>query len=989
MKCLSAAEIETYIADGATGRFAEHVDRCDSCRRGVAAAVRARPLPAVHSVGRYIIMDELGAGGMGVVYRAFDPELGRHIAVKRLLAQSPEAKTRLGREARALAALSHPNVVTIHDIGSEADDTFIAMELVAGTTLRKWLASPRAVDEIVGVFRQAAMGLAAAHRSGLVHRDFKPENVFVRDDGRVQVGDFGLARASGTVSGPATASALADVPFTQSGALLGTVPYMAPEQLRGEPADARSDQFSFCVALFEALSGTRPFAGATVSALAASFEKAPELGRIPRWLRDPIARGLAIDATRRFATMDVYVRALRDPRRRRRSLAAVAGAVLVASAATAVIAVRASTAAAPCPSARPRLAGVWDPVRAAAVQAAFLATGRSFAPQAWITVRHMLDDHAAQWVGAAADACKATRVEGRQSEHVLDLRIACLDRRLVELDVLVDRFVAADSHTVERAARAIGELAPIAVCADQAALEAPTPLPGPAITGGVAQVRHELAHAEALRATGDLAGAMRVIAPAVDTAGALGYAPVHAEALLARGGIESDRLKALEAGKSFGRAIDTAEAGHDDVVKADAWIGLVLVATQRAQYNEAHDNATHARAVLARLGPGHDASEARLDRYEATVYLDEHDNAKTLALGQRALARVAAESLDAAEILHVVGEAHLNASENAKARAALEHSLAIRKRILGDRHPAVADADKALAMVLANEGAHDAAQTLFEEALAICDSAFGPKSLRSAEIRSHIGMNLVAGGHIAEGITASKAALAVLEPRIAKDHPLLAQLHYTIGHAYLSLDDAAHAEPELARAYELRRDKFGEDDVATLEARAALGEVAALRKDIRGARLIFEAVLARQVNTLGPDDPALSQTHLWLGDSLQTLGAHRDALAHFERAAALDEKALGPSHINVAADLLGVGEEKFALHDTAGAVAALERALAIANTSERVDIRAEGEYALAKILWRSDRARALSLARAARDIYAAGGKSANLADVVAWLHGKE
>ncbi len=217
------------------------------------------------AVGRYVILDRIGAGGMGVVYAAYDPELDRRVALKLLRTDrfAAPGHLRLLREAKALARLTHPNVVAVHDAGTFGDQVFVAMELVEGETLRQWLeAGARSWREVLDRLLAAGRGLAAAHAAGLVHRDFKPENVLLGRDGRVRVVDFGLAKALADAAeepaAPDSGGELAS-PLTEWGAVLGTPAYMAPEQIRGIAADARSDQFSFCVALYEALYGERPF----------------------------------------------------------------------------------------------------------------------------------------------------------------------------------------------------------------------------------------------------------------------------------------------------------------------------------------------------------------------------------------------------------------------------------------------------------------------------------------------------------------------------------------------------------------------------------------------------------------------------------------------------------------------------------------------------------------------------------------------------------
>jgi serine/threonine protein kinase len=267
------------------------------------------------SMGRYLPMEVLGEGSMGTVLRAYDPELRRDVAIKMVGAESVD-------EARAMAAVCHPNVVAIYDVGSAAEGVFLAMELVEGETLRQWLRTPRTWREIVAVFIQAGRGLAAVHELGVVHRDVKPDNVLVGRDGRVRVTDFGLAttrrqRASAIVA--------------------GTPAYMAPEQHDGGSVDARSDQFAFCVALHEALHGERPFRGRTLFELAyrkhLGDTSAPQRGHeIPRWLEAVIARGLSPDPSRRFRSMQALVGELREGLRRRAKTRRTIGNVGLAAA---------------------------------------------------------------------------------------------------------------------------------------------------------------------------------------------------------------------------------------------------------------------------------------------------------------------------------------------------------------------------------------------------------------------------------------------------------------------------------------------------------------------------------------------------------------------------------------------------------------------------------------------------------------------------------
>jgi predicted Ser/Thr protein kinase len=293
-------------------------------RAGIEAELFGAPMRPI-CVGRYEVLAELGTGGMGVVYRARDPELDREIALKLLRPTGSRhdpatARSRLVREARAMARLSHPNVATVHEVGEFEDQVFVAMEYVEGQTLTKWLASESPPwRDAVDMLLQAGAGLVAAHDKGIVHRDFKPDNVMVTPDQRVLVLDFGLARSSGDASassGPVELEG-ADPSLTLTGALVGTPAYMAPELYAGEPADARSDQFAFAVALWEAVYQQRPFRGDTLAALASAVMEGDlsepiGIGRRPAWLRRVLGRGLAVDPSARYPSVSEMLGDLRD-----------------------------------------------------------------------------------------------------------------------------------------------------------------------------------------------------------------------------------------------------------------------------------------------------------------------------------------------------------------------------------------------------------------------------------------------------------------------------------------------------------------------------------------------------------------------------------------------------------------------------------------------------------------------------------------------------
>jgi hypothetical protein len=512
--CLAAGELADFVAGalaaGEAAAIERHVARCADCRTLLSLVARSDSraprswaasasslgtMPAAGEpaaalvegtrVGRYVLRSRLGAGAMGVVFTAHDPELDREIAIKLLrgdldadMPRLPLA-ARMVAEAQAMARLAHPNVVAVHDVGWFGDHIFIAMELVQGETLAQWLAAgrrARARADVLAMFIAAGTGLAAAHAAGLVHRDFKPENVLVGRDGRVRVTDFGLADRAAVGGAPVAHDDERPV------RLVGTPFYMAPEQLAGDPVDARGDQFGFCVAIYAALTGAHPLRGE-----GGATARPPRAG-LPGWLWRTLARGLATDRARRFATMDDLLAELGRGQRRQRGQRRIAGGAVAAIIATAGIAFAAARLTAPtpapvalgaavgprCEGAAGLLAGVWDPTRAHTVEAAFRASQRPGAIAGFTAASLLLDQYANRWIAMRTEACARARLDGLATDAVADLRIDCLDARKSELRVFTDRLVGvgvgADAALVDGAAVAARGLGSLAVCADDAAL---------------------------------------------------------------------------------------------------------------------------------------------------------------------------------------------------------------------------------------------------------------------------------------------------------------------------------------------------------------------------------------------------------------------------------------------------------------------------------------------------------------------------------------
>lgn len=384
-------------------------------------------------IGRFVVLDVIGRGGMATVYRAYDPRLDRRVAVK-LLLPGGASTLRLEREAQALARLNHPNVVTIHEVSDAADGVFVAMELVEGGTLEDWCRTRAPTGrqrwrKLVGLALQACDGLSAAHRAGLVHRDLKPANILVGVDERLRVADFGLAAMDSTrvdarveqfVTAGDETSAMH--PMTVTGDLVGTVAYMAPEQLDGH-ADAKSDQFGLCAAFYEAFFGERPYRGKTIAGLRESFEKGPTKpasgAKAPDFVARALLRGLSQDPRRRFADVAALGDALRSGTRTR---SIIIGSV-VAGAAVGAALTFAAAHGQQCAIGLEDLGDAWSDARRGQVREAFEANPSPAASATFIRVEAKIDHAAQAWVTMRTAACKAAQ----RSEPGADARLGCAE----------------------------------------------------------------------------------------------------------------------------------------------------------------------------------------------------------------------------------------------------------------------------------------------------------------------------------------------------------------------------------------------------------------------------------------------------------------------------------------------------------------------------------------------------------------------------------
>jgi tetratricopeptide (TPR) repeat protein/predicted Ser/Thr protein kinase len=773
---------------------------------------------------RYEIVETIGSGAMGVVYAAIDRKLDRKVALKSVKGRrrpDDPAIVRLVREAQALAKLSHPNVVGVYDIVVEDEAVFLAMELVTGRTLRDWLAAtPRSTGEILDVFVQAGRGLSAAHAAGIVHRDFKPSNVVVGDDGRVRVIDFGIAALTESdASGEALVAttntrAGADLKshLTETGTVLGTPAYMAPEQWRGEALDARIDQYSFCVALHEALSAIPP--GRNVAAR----------------VRKAIARGRESDREARFPSMDALLGDLETSSARRTQGIALATGLVLGVGSFLLVRHQATTTAALCHASEQKLVGVWDDARKKAIERAFLGTGKPFAADAWRETEATLDAYSREWAGTRMEACEATRLKKTQSETVLDLRMACLDDRMRELSTLTDVLSHADEQVVANTFTALQSLTRVAYCNDVATLTARVrPPTNPATAARVDELRGGLVRVKALDAAGKYKDAVPLAAEIEAQSRTVDDRAMQAEALLWLGRLQS-RAGDLSGGEiTLRAAVHAADAAGDDATRVKALGELLIHAgKEEAKHDEIPAFRDDALAAMSRVGKDDEVEAALLQAIGiATVAEGKSEEARVvLEKGLAVQVRAYGEgSWQEGSALTNLASAYLDLRRYDRGIDLDERALAILAKALGPAHPRLATPESDIGVALAMEGKPAAAEPHLRHAAEIAEGAFGPEHWQTAAFLDNLGQCLGDQGKFAESLTVHERALAGKERTLRADHPELADSLEGIARAELGLGEPAKAIPYLERALGVHdaTDAAGLADVRLSLARALDG----------------------------------------------------------------------------------------------------------------------------------------------------------------------
>ncbi|HEU4404338.1 MAG TPA: serine/threonine-protein kinase [Polyangiaceae bacterium] len=836
---------------------------------------RRPTLPRGANLGRYVLLDLLGSGGMGEVYSAYDPDLDRKVTIKVLHADlsasgaeaSGQYQELLLREAQAMAKLSHPNVIAVHDVGVSEGRVFFAMEFVAGETLRAWQAREgRQWREVLATYMAAGRGLAAAHAASLVHRDFKPDNVLVADDGRVKVTDFGIAHALDGVKVSATGARASLAPPDADRAVVGTPGYMAPEQYLGQPADPRTDQFSFCVALYRALYGRAPFADASLEAtrratLAGQLRPPPKDARTPAWVFRVLARGLRASVDERYASMDELLAALGDdPGVRRRKRAFTLAAVLLpAAAAVGAYRLAAAPRADPCVGGEQRAEEAWGPRTRAEAERAFGRTGKPYAADAWRQARTALDAYGARWAAAHREVCEATKVRHEQTAERMALRMECLEARRRDLAALGRVFAEADAEVVERAAQAARSLGGLEACAravTPAAAEAPPE--SPAMRDEIEALRADLSAAGAYLSSGKYRFARELSGSALEQARRLGHPALRAEALELRGRAESQLGDFGAAAATFKLAARAAGEARAEGVEARARLGLAFAFAELGQFEAAHDWADYAGAFAKRL-PDAEAveverlsidgwtffREGKFDRAAAALRealaasgRSREANPETLALLYNRLGNIlgslrrvddALKHLEREDelITSTLGAEHPERARNFADRANVflatkryEEAISLLVRAValgpgdGSRH-AIALAN--LGEAYEGLGKYHEASEHYERARAIVAASPSQTWLLAAfEVRR--GRTLARLGRVGEGLGSCEEGLRLAQSALPPDHEFIAEALECVGTIRASTGLARSAIAPLERALSIRQALADEEKTAAVRA---------------------------------------------------------------------------------------------------------------------------------------------------------------------------
>ncbi len=896
-----------------TGNTTEPADERATDRSGVESRLRPG-----EEVGRYVVIAAVGSGGGGEVYSAWDPHLTRRVALKLIGGTGAGARNaELLQEAKVLARLNHPNIVQVFETLRHDDAVVIAMEFVEGETFEPVPQRPRRWQEWLDLYLQAAEALQAAHAEGLVHGDFKPRNVMVDHQGRVRVLDFGLARSASRAEAESTLSASARR-LDLGGA--GTPGYMAPESFRGEGSSPATDQFAFCVSLWQALSGERPFAGSTRAAVAAAVvggdrTEPSSWGTTPRAVQAALRRGLAPDVGDRFPSMEALSRALRGPERARTRARWLGVSVGAAGLGAGVMAIASWANDAPCEGVQAPMHAVWSADTRARLSASLASVELPFAEAASARVDRALNTFAERWTVERLAACEAIHVRREQSPEGPPLRAACLEHQLREFEASVEVLGQLDESNLLHADRVLDGLPSLAECTDVPRLRRGPPQPPEGEADAVQRTQHHLARTRAEVRAGRWVAAGAALKRAEVEAAGVSHADTRADLAFVRATVEELAQDADAAEESLRESLRIAFENRRFELSRRAATQLLFVvggmqelpaealryAELAAGFSDDVQAEADYRHALGRVRERQGDDRAAEQEYRSAVELF------TDALGPEHLTTVNAQASHAG-VLRSLGE--LEAAESQ-----LRGVLTVLERRLGAVHPKVAGVLANLAVVLRERGELDRSLAVAQRSLDIRVAVFG--ETHRASLHS---LNVVANTSVLLG----------------------------------ALDEA---QPRLRRLLELSIRSRGTSHPSTHRARARLANVHMLRGELGPAKTLYQEVVAGFAEAQGPEHADTLGARAQLAHVLNLDGEPERAIALLEPSIAVATASLGDSHPRVAFlhDILA--DSYAAVERFEAAEASLRRSLVIREANEGADPSAIAEIRrdLALLLLELDR----------------------------------
>lgn len=898
------------------------------------------------TIGRYAVVRAIGRGGMGVVYLARDPNLDRMVAIKLVKPslkgdeRAEHFERRLMREARAMAKLTHPNVLTIFDVGKHQNQVFLASEWVDGSTLEDWIGeSTHRWQSVLQPFAGAARGLVAAHAAGLIHRDFKPSNVMVGKDGRVLVFDFGLVKS--------VKASLDDITTQLSGNfIVGTPAYMSPEQMIGDPADARSDQFSFCASLYESIAGKRPFAGRSLMELLANIKagKIEEPKNIPKWLWDMLKRGLRRNPEERFPSMSAVLEILEEglAERRRRTLLFVVGAGVIAAAVAALLFYWTSAVDEDelCGVAEQEIAGVWDDNKRASLHEGMMSGEFLYAKDSLDYVSGYFDEYAVDWQEQKRASCVDTKIGKLQTKERFTRREKCLNRLSVQFGALTTRLQAGDRDSVYHAVTMAQNLAPVSDCSrdrvfvDSRDIDTRTPEALQSHWTDLQILENFLTTKKYEDAE---LRAQALLEQVVEHRPTEALVSTLLGAALSKQGKHSEAVQALEG------AFYAAVAGKDDKIAATATCEIF-----RIYGSELHDHKSAQRwRQLAKAAVERDGSDEILIRWQQTqayVSVRKGDWASAETQYKVALDKLAsAESMNStqqSEIEWSLGSLFLEREQAEQAELLFRSVLNKRLEILGAKHPEVAVAKANVARALHGQGKQSEANVLGQESLDSLLESVGEDDLLVGKT-----LNVLAQFSVAEGL-------------------------------------ADNANRQLLRALTVKRKVYGKESGQLLSTLVNLMEVDRMRAH-------YSDLVAHGQEALAIAPQVKNWTALQTQELRLRMAEARLEFGEAEDAQRECQDIQGKAAPALKARLMAcMGRAKLAFGDNRGAQKELQSAL---ETLRGKGHRGLAQFALAQAVAGGVGDKATELAQGAAQLFADAGPGWKLSQdkVESWLAGRE